>query len=836
MDIFNILNKPTTSHVPAARGPVFDKKWIRNRELGFKPKVGTQDKFMNCLYSSVMPCSTWDHNSSVKSAVPGGIFNLEFSPDGSMLVAACEKKSILMFDPLSRNLIRAIDNAHNDCVNCVRFLDSRVFATCSDDNTVALWDARNLKSRIRTLHGHSNWVKNIEFSPNDGLLVTSGFDGSIFTWDINSYPESQYSYNRVFHTNGLMRTRLNHDASKMIICTTGGYLIIIHNLDLKTLEQDMIGFKPNMYRLMQLSQTTIPVVACYTRLFSRHRKTNRLEFITDFPEGDEAEVVSSLQVHPEGWCALSRNINNDESTEWTCIHDIQEREPDSAAAADESDADADEQDDSSSDEEDDISGSPEACATDDGGESGGGGGSGARADAEREREFARRRARSASGSAYLFRGFPSADAGDAASGNPSASANLSPINTDIWEALVAIREVRSQRERQRRDAEHRAANGGVEMTLNSALETRMRVVRMTSGLPADSNGAGYFRSSETVFPETSHRRILRRRPATGHSVNIHYYTWACCRSQRERQRRDAEHRAANGGVEMTLNSALETRMRVVRMTSGLPADSNGAGYFRSSETVFPETSHRRILRRRPATGSDANNSREHSRERSRASDSAANSDSAPQQPRVTTITYNFMRYGRRRRYRQDRSGSGGDSGNGSGDYDLGAGSLTRVRSHAVVILGGSGTGSATGGRRLHQVMVSPFGSYRSEKKLMRRHKIHQNVPRLTHYIQEPNLGKGFIKELCFSSDGRLICSPFGYGVRLLAFSPNCSELSACVPATEQQQAPPVKLHEVGTNICHSDIVVSTKFSPRHCLLVSGCLSGRIVWHQPVIQQ
>lgn len=40
----------------------------------------------------------------------------------SLLLAACEKKSILMFDPLCRKLIHAIDNAHNDCVNCVRFV------------------------------------------------------------------------------------------------------------------------------------------------------------------------------------------------------------------------------------------------------------------------------------------------------------------------------------------------------------------------------------------------------------------------------------------------------------------------------------------------------------------------------------------------------------------------------------------------------------------------------------------------------------------------------------------------------------------------------------------
>lgn len=40
----------------------------------------------------------------------------------SLLLAACEKKSILMFDPLRRNLIHTIDNAHHDCVNCVRYM------------------------------------------------------------------------------------------------------------------------------------------------------------------------------------------------------------------------------------------------------------------------------------------------------------------------------------------------------------------------------------------------------------------------------------------------------------------------------------------------------------------------------------------------------------------------------------------------------------------------------------------------------------------------------------------------------------------------------------------
>lgn len=126
-----------------------------------------------------------------------------------------------------------------------RFLDNRMFATCSDDTTIGLWDIRNLKKKILTLHGHSNWVKNIEFSSKDNLLVTSGLDGSIFTWDINSYTECSLLYRRVYNAPDLMRCRLSPDSRQMVMCTTGGLLIIVHHLDLTELEQDLQGFKVN---------------------------------------------------------------------------------------------------------------------------------------------------------------------------------------------------------------------------------------------------------------------------------------------------------------------------------------------------------------------------------------------------------------------------------------------------------------------------------------------------------------------------------------------------------------------------------------------------------------
>ncbi|KAL5021591.1 hypothetical protein ScPMuIL_000746 [Solemya velum] len=302
--------------------------WQRNREVGhvktktLKPPSLDYNRVANgALYSYIKAVHTWEPTKTVEHTHHGGIFNFDFAPDGSILVAACERESFLIFDPLNGRLVGYKNKAHNDCVNCIRFLDNRLFATCSDDTTIALWDARFLKHKIRTLQGHSNWVKNVEYAPDQGLLVTSGFDGSIYTWNINSYSEVEHPNSLVFHTRGLMRSKLTADSKKLVMSTQAGYLIIIHDLDLSTLANDLKGFRPNMYRLMQISETSLGFGTMYNSVFTSSR--NRVEIISDWPVGNEANVIASLQVHPQGWCALSRNTNADETSEWTCVHDIQ---------------------------------------------------------------------------------------------------------------------------------------------------------------------------------------------------------------------------------------------------------------------------------------------------------------------------------------------------------------------------------------------------------------------------------------------------------------------------------------------------------------------------------
>ncbi|XP_074643304.1 DDB1- and CUL4-associated factor 10 homolog isoform X2 [Tubulanus polymorphus] len=565
------------------------------------------------------------------------MFNTAWKISRSIMVAACERKSFLLFDPLNGKLIGHKNNAHNDCVNCVRFLDSRIFATCSDDTTISVWDVRYLRHKIRTLYGHSNWVKNIEYADDAGLLLTSGFDGSIYTWDINNYSEKpETTFTRVFHTNGLMRSKLTPDGRKLVISTAGGYLMIVHNLDLTTLNRDLHGFKPNMYRLMQMSQSPVRQGYMYNQVFERQK--NRVEFISDFPDGNEAEVIASLQIHPYGWSVLSRNTSSDENSEWTCIHDIQEQpENDEREVEDESIQEESEQ------------------------------------------------------------------SGDK-NGSDSANFEILPDQSTSSEQIIA--------------------------------ESASRVVAEPP-------------------PRRNFLNIFPRRESWGRSTS----------------------------------SAVMRTSSPIRIITG--AESRRLTITQSTAPVSSSS----IVHRRAITISPIRVNRSYpSSETDRASRTARPqifADATPAGAGATTT-----------------SSAARTDDNSSVTFVIRSGS--QVPERTLLLL--SNNAVATTG--------TPGGASKP--------KIHRNAKRLTHYCEEANVGRGFIKEPCFSSDGRLVCSPFAYGTRLLAFDNDCNELCDSLTNT------PRKLTEIGTCISHTNAVLTTKFSPTHCLLISGCLNGNVNFHQPVL--
>ena len=602
------------------------RRMVTTREIGGSARrtwrVGRQDRFHNQLSLSTRCVRSWDPRENVDNTHHGGIFNFGFSTDGALLAAACERRSVLLFDPRNAQLIGVKNDAHTDCVNCVKFMDTRTFVTCSDDTTVCLWDVRNMKQKICTLKGHSNWVKNIEYVPSGGFLLTSGFDGSIYLWDINRYCEDGVTHQRLFHTNGLMRSKITPDGSKLVLATTGGYLMVIHDLDLPALAKDLAGFKPNMYHVMQNCQWSSMQAYNYHHLFTAAR--NRVELISDFPAQDDAGMVTSLELHPQGWCAVSRNTSSDENTEWTCVHDIQGTRDDVV------DLDQDESSGEHPMDQPDMPSESDSCEI-------------------------------------------------------STDETISPSGP-TFVTNVALQGVSGARFR-----------------------CRATWVPPSERTPPGSGlhiRAGRSRSRSPVRSRTSspHRSRL---PERGRSP------------PRTREEENGRHSAVTEDQNSGTNTS-NTQSAYIAMR---PLDGIQSVHVGANVTLAWSGSHR------------------------------------------------------------------GDN--------------------TVMLLG------------RHPQYVP-----RSDSPAPR--KIHVNIPRMTHYIEEPNVGRGFIKEVCFTNDGRFLCSPFAFGVRILAFNSRCQELCDCVPNK------PAVLHEVTSNMSHGNVVVAVNCSPTECLMVSGCLNGKVDFHQPVL--
>ena len=172
-------------------------------------------------------------------------------------------------------------------------------------------------------------------------------------------------------------------------------------------------------------------------------------------------------------------------------------------------------------------------------------------------------------------------------------------------------------------------------------------------------------------------------------------------------------------------------------------------------------------------------------------------------------------------------GTNNSSVNTTGDSSYsprgrGTDSQPRNNSFMFVLESNSGT------RRRRVLNLSYLDTLTEAENTQLKKNIHTNENRLLGYMEECNVGRGFIKEVAFSGDGRLISSPFGFGIRLFSFDPQCNELCDSVPQS------PVKLYESTCSLGHVNIVVATQFSPVHNMVVSGCLDGKIAFHQPVL--
>lgn len=248
------------------------------------------------LYKSMCPSSGVTKTS--KCCMQGAIFNVKFSPDGKVLVAACENSCLQFYDPVRCKKTCEVIQAHSGCVNCIHFLNQCTFATGSDDKTIRVWDLRKAAVPLHVLKGHKGWVKNIGFDKNSGILMSSSFDGTVRIWDFDETEEDGEIRNEiVIKQPDMIRAKLSNDCTKLFLTLTDGSgIMVFHDLNLRTMSMDYSMLRPFPYR-------------------------NKLEMLPDCPHS--MWCIYSIDVHPFDWCIAVRFVNQNDTGEEVATYDIQ---------------------------------------------------------------------------------------------------------------------------------------------------------------------------------------------------------------------------------------------------------------------------------------------------------------------------------------------------------------------------------------------------------------------------------------------------------------------------------------------------------------------------------
>lgn len=159
--------------------------------LGIKWFHCHPDRFIIGSAAGIITCAkadVWDDSpDNVEKLQTYPLFrrlsSVHLNCDNTKLIVSGNTKNVAIFDTTTASLITETPPIHAESINISRFsnLSPHVFATCSFDSTVKLWDARvpmTITAPVYTITTPRSLVM-INFSPNDTFLLSSGVDNEV---------------------------------------------------------------------------------------------------------------------------------------------------------------------------------------------------------------------------------------------------------------------------------------------------------------------------------------------------------------------------------------------------------------------------------------------------------------------------------------------------------------------------------------------------------------------------------------------------------------------------------------------------------------------------------
>ncbi|KCV70379.1 hypothetical protein H696_02713 [Fonticula alba] len=133
--------------------------------------------------------SSWQVEKKPYTGHSGSVEDIQWSPTEDTVFASCSSdKTIKVWDTRRRQNAALSVKAHKTDVNVISWnrVSSHMLASGSDDGTFSVWDLRNFKadSPAATFSWHKGPITSVEWHPtDDSVLAVAGADDQITLWD-----------------------------------------------------------------------------------------------------------------------------------------------------------------------------------------------------------------------------------------------------------------------------------------------------------------------------------------------------------------------------------------------------------------------------------------------------------------------------------------------------------------------------------------------------------------------------------------------------------------------------------------------------------------------------
>lgn len=138
------------------------------------------------LGSAAGNVEVWEDTLAAKIYLPESfsVNAMAISPNFKTLALGREKGDVILWDLESETLIRTI-SGHQSAITDVDFSpDNKLLLTSSRDRTVRIWDIENSKKLPLVFDDHSDWVMTACFDPTGKKVISGSRDNYIRFWPV----------------------------------------------------------------------------------------------------------------------------------------------------------------------------------------------------------------------------------------------------------------------------------------------------------------------------------------------------------------------------------------------------------------------------------------------------------------------------------------------------------------------------------------------------------------------------------------------------------------------------------------------------------------------------